>query len=233
MRPCLPRRSFRSSPSSPHNGLRPRPATAPSGKPPDTVLLEELTWAEVRDLIKAGTTTIIVGTAGTEQKGPHMVDGEHKFVMEYTGDKIARAIGKTLVAPVVTYVPEGSWENPTGHMAKPGTITLPDDRFTELLVNAGRSLKAGGFKTILFIGESGGNRNGMRDAALKAERVVEGRRRARVLDRRLLHQGARRSEQVRHRTRSASRPIRSATTPTSSTPPSCCSSTPNTSAATG
>ena len=25
-----------------------------------------------------------------------MVDGEHKFVMQHTGDKIARAIGKTL-----------------------------------------------------------------------------------------------------------------------------------------
>lgn len=141
------------------------PPTAPAGRPPDTVRLEELTWAEVRDLIKNGTTTVILGTAGTEQKGPHMVDGEHKFVMEYTGDKIARALGKTLVAPVVTYVPEGSWENPAGHMTKPGTITLPDDRFTELLVNAGRSLKAGGFKTILLIGESGGNRAGMRAAA--------------------------------------------------------------------
>src|ERR1043166_4186857 len=72
------------------------PATAPSGKPPDTVMLEELTWAEVRDLIKNGTTTVIVGTAGTEQKGPHMVDGEHKFVMEYSADKIARALGRTL-----------------------------------------------------------------------------------------------------------------------------------------
>jgi len=141
------------------------PPTSPSGKPPDTVMLEELTWAEVRDLVKAGTTTVIIGTAGTEQKGPHMVDGEHKFVMEYTADKIARALGKTLVAPIVTYVPEGSWENIGGHMAKPGTITLPDDRFVELLVSAGRSLKAGGFKTILLIGESGGNRNGMRMAA--------------------------------------------------------------------
>ena len=141
------------------------PATAPGGKPPDTVLLEELTWAEVRDLVQGGTTTIIVGTAGTEQKGPHMVDGEHKFVMEYTGDKIARALGKTLLAPVITYVPEGSWENPGGHMSKPGTITLPEDRFVELLVNAGRSLKAGGFRTILLLGESGGNRNGMRIAA--------------------------------------------------------------------
>src|SRR6185295_19164161 len=90
------------------------PATAPSGKPPDSVFIEDLTWAEVRDLIKAGWTTAIIGTAGTEQKGPHMVDGEHKFVMEYAGDKIARVLGKTLVAPVITYVPEGSWENPGG-----------------------------------------------------------------------------------------------------------------------
>ena len=29
------------------------PATAPGGKPPDTVWLEELTWAEVRDLVRA------------------------------------------------------------------------------------------------------------------------------------------------------------------------------------
>src|SRR6187431_1350845 len=138
------------------------PATMSSGKAPDTVFIEELTWAEVRDLVAAGHTTVIVGTAGTEQKGPHMVDGEHKFVMNWTADKIARSLGKTLVAPVVTYVPEGSWENIGGHMAKPGTITLPEDRFVELLVAAGKSLKAGGFTTLLFVGESGGNRTGMR-----------------------------------------------------------------------
>ncbi len=143
------------------------PATAPASKPPDSVFIEDLTWAEVRDLVAAGTTTVIVGTAGTEQKGPHMVDGEHKFVMEYAADKIARVLGKTLVAPVIAYVPEGSWENPGGHMGKPGTITLPEDRFIELLVNTGRSLKSGGFKTILFLGESGGNRTGMRTAATR------------------------------------------------------------------
>ncbi|MFN8062487.1 MAG: creatininase family protein [Vicinamibacterales bacterium] len=158
------------------------PATAPAGRPPDTVRLEELTWAEVRDLIKAGTTSIIVGTAGTEQKGPHMVDGEHKFVMEYTAEKIARALGNTLVAPVVTYVPEGSWETATGHMSKPGTITLPDDRFTELLVHAGRSLKAGGFKTVVFIGESGGNRNGMKAATERLNELWKGEARALWID---------------------------------------------------
>ncbi len=154
------------------------PPTGPGGTAPDTVFIEDLTWAEVRDLIQAGTTTVIIGTAGTEQKGPHMVDGEHKFVMTYAADKIARVLGKTLVAPVITYVPEGSWENPGGHMGKPGTITLPEDRFVELLVSAGRSLKAGGFKTILFLGESGGNRTGMRTAATRLNELWKGEARA-------------------------------------------------------
>ncbi|MGH9222008.1 MAG: creatininase family protein [Vicinamibacterales bacterium] len=150
------------------------PATMTAAKPPDTVLIEELTWAEVRDLVAGGTTNVIIGTAGTEQKGPHMVDGEHKFIMEYAADKIARGLGRTLVAPVVTYVPEGGWDPPTGHMRYPGTITLPEDRFVELLVNAGRSLKASGFKNILFLGESGGNRNGMRDAATRLNDLWKG-----------------------------------------------------------
>ena len=158
------------------------PATGPGGPPPDTVFLEELTWAEARDLVKGGWTTAIIGTAGTEQKGPHMVDGEHKFVMTHTADKIARAMGKTLVAPIVTYVPEGSWYPPTGHMGKPGTITLPEDRFVELLVHAGRSLKAGGFTTVVFLGESGGNRTGMRTAAEKLNALWAGSAKALWVD---------------------------------------------------
>jgi creatinine amidohydrolase/Fe(II)-dependent formamide hydrolase-like protein len=150
------------------------PATMTAAKPPDTVLIEELTWAEVRDLVAAGTTNVIIGTAGTEQKGPHMVDGEHKFIMQYAADKIARGMGKTLVAPVITYVPEGGWDPPTGHMRYPGTITLPEDRFIELLVMAGRSLKASGFKNIYFLGESGGNRTGMRTAATRLNELWHG-----------------------------------------------------------
>ena len=173
------------------------PPTGPAGKAPDTVFLEDLTWAEARDLVKAGTTTVIIGTAGTEQKGPHMVDGEHKFVLEYAADKIARGLGKTLVAPIITYVPEGSWDPPSGHMGKPGTITLPEDRFVELLVNAGRSLKSGGFTTILFVGESGGNRTGMRTAAARLNELWKGERQG-VLGRRLLHQVARRPAHLHH-----------------------------------
>lgn len=148
-------------------------STAAQG-PPNSVLLEELTWPEVRDMIQGGKTSVIIATAGTEQKGPHMAMGEHKFVLEYTTDKIARALGNALVAPIITYVPEGSWENPRGHMTKAGTITLPNDRFMVLLENAARSLKAGGFKDIILIGDSGGNQAGMKTVAEKLNQEWKG-----------------------------------------------------------
>jgi creatinine amidohydrolase/Fe(II)-dependent formamide hydrolase-like protein len=134
---------------------------------PDTVFLEDLTWDELRDRIRGGATTVIIGTAGTEQKGPHMVMGEHRYVLTYTTDKIARGLRNALVAPIVTYVPEGSWENPRGHMAMAGTITLPNDRFMTLLEHSARSLVAGGFTDVLLIGDSGGNQEGMRTVADK------------------------------------------------------------------
>jgi creatinine amidohydrolase/Fe(II)-dependent formamide hydrolase-like protein len=142
-------------------------SAAGAQKPPDTVFLEDLTWVELRDLIRGGTTTVILATAGTEQKGPHMVIGEHKYILEYTTNRIARALGNAVVAPIITYVPEGSWETPRGHMAKAGTITLPNDRFMVLLEHAAKSLAKGGFRNVILIGDSGGNQNGLRDVAAK------------------------------------------------------------------
>ena len=131
-----------------------------------SVFLEELTWTEVRDAIDGGTTTIIIPTAGTEQNGPHMVLGKHKFIVNYASAMIARELGNTLIAPVVTYVPEGDVNNPSrGHMSKAGTITFPEEYYMKLLEYAARSLAVHGFTDIVLIGDSGGNQNGMRMVA--------------------------------------------------------------------
>jgi creatinine amidohydrolase/Fe(II)-dependent formamide hydrolase-like protein len=49
-------------------------------------------------------------------------------------------------------------------MTKAGTIHLPEELFVELLENAGKSLKSGGFREIIFLGDSGGNQSGMQKA---------------------------------------------------------------------
>jgi len=132
---------------------------------PDSVFIDELTWTEVRDAIQAGTTTAIVATAGTEQNGPHMVLGKHKFIIRHASDLIARELGNALVAPVITYVPEGGIDPPTGHMRYAGSITLPNVYFMKILEYTARSLKVHGFTDIVFIGDSGGNQRGMEEVA--------------------------------------------------------------------
>ena len=140
-------------------------ASSAAAQVPDTVFIEELTWTEVRDAIKAGKTTVILPTGGTEQNGPHMVLGKHNFIIKYTAEQIARRLGNALVAPVVAYVPEGNLDPPSGHMRYPGAITLPNEYFTKLLEFAARSFRVNGFRDIVLIGDSGGNQNGMKTVA--------------------------------------------------------------------
>lgn len=142
----------------------------------DQIVLENLTSPEVAALLAAGTDTIIVPTGGTEQNGPHLALGKHNFIIRYTTAEIARRLGRTLVAPVIAYVPEGKIEPLTGHMRYPGTISLPEPVFVDLLEATARSFIAGGFKTILFIGDSGGNQAMQADVAerLNAEFGIEG-----------------------------------------------------------
>ena len=137
-------------------------AGAAYAQTPDTVFLEELTWSEVRDALKAGKTTLIIPTGGTEQNGPHMVLGKHNFRIHHTANRIARKLGNALVAPVMAYVPEGEISPPTGHMKFPGTLTIPDDVFRKVLEFTARSAKQHGFQNIVFIGDSGPNQPGMR-----------------------------------------------------------------------
>jgi creatinine amidohydrolase/Fe(II)-dependent formamide hydrolase-like protein len=112
----------------------------------DTVFLEELTWTELRDQIRAGKTTVIVPIGGTEQNGSHMALGKHNLRVRYLSGKIARALGNALVAPVIAYVPEGGLSPPTGHMRFPGTITVPEEAFDKILEYAARSFKLAGFR---------------------------------------------------------------------------------------
>ena len=130
-----------------------------------TVFIEEMTWTEIRDALDGGTTTVILPTAGTEQNGPHMVTGKHRFIVEEAARRIAERLGNALVAPVVTYVPEGEVDPPSGHMRMAGTITLPNEFFMKLVEYAARSFRAHGFTDIVFIGDSGGNQRGMEAVA--------------------------------------------------------------------
>src|SRR5262245_7706955 len=131
-----------------------------------SVWAEELTWMEIRDRVRAGTTTIIIGTGGVEQNGPYVVGGKHNLVLQTVLPYIARAIPKSLLAPIVKFVPEGQIEpTPNSHMRYWGTISLEESTFEALLTDICRSYRVHGFTDIILLGDSGGNQNGMRNVA--------------------------------------------------------------------
>ncbi len=131
----------------------------------DTVWLEEMTWMDVRDAMRAGKTTVIISTGGIEPNGPWLVTGKHNYVLRANCDRIARDLGNALCAPVMELVPEGRVDPPSGHMRSPGTLSLRQETFEAVLTDVARSLKVHGFTHIVFIGDSGGNQSGMGNVA--------------------------------------------------------------------
>jgi len=153
-------------------------ADTPNPLPPaNTVWIEEMTWMDVRDALSAGKRTVIIPTGGVEPNGPWLVTGKHNYVMRANCDAIARELGDALCAPVIELVPEGNIDPPSGHMTSPGTISLRQETYRDMLEDVARSLKAHGFQNIIFIGDSGGNQAGQLAVAQKltGEWATEGR----------------------------------------------------------
>jgi len=133
----------------------------------DTLRIEDMTWMEVRDALKAGKTTVIIATGGVEQNGPYLVTGKHNVVLRGTTEAIARQLGNALIAPIIPFVPEGDIDPPTVHMKYPGTVSLTEETYQALLTDICRSFRTHGFKHIVLIGDSGGNQQGMKLVAKK------------------------------------------------------------------
>src|SRR5437763_10866119 len=135
-----------------------------------TVFLEELTWTELRDELRAGKTTVIVPVGGTEQSGPHIVLGKHNVRVRVLAGRIAASLGNALVAPVIAYVPEGSIDPPSGHMRFAGTISIPEAAFEATLEGAARSFRQHGFRDIVLIGDHGGYQKSLVRVAARLNR---------------------------------------------------------------
>ena len=121
-----------------------------------SVFLDELTTTEVQAQVRAGKTTVLIPIGGTEQSGPAMVLGKHNVRVKVLSGKIAAALGNALVAPVIAYVPEGGIDPPSAHMRFAGTISIPVATFESVLDAAARSLRAHGFRDVVFVGDHGG-----------------------------------------------------------------------------
>jgi len=133
-----------------------------------SVFLEDLTWTELRDAVRAGQTTVLIPVGGTEQSGPALSLGKHNVRARLLAGRIAQDLGNAIVAPVLPYVPEGSVVPPSSHMRFAGTISVPESTFEQTLAAIAASLRAHGFRDIVLLGDHGGYQ---RSLARVAERL--------------------------------------------------------------
>jgi creatinine amidohydrolase len=96
---------------------------------------------------------------GMEDNGPYVTVSQHNSVVRFIGEKIARELGNALCAPVVGMAP-GNPET----SESPGSIVLSDQSYKSMLTDIGASLKAEGFKNILFMVDHGGDQKGAIEA---------------------------------------------------------------------
>lgn len=128
----------------------------------NSVWLEELTWMEIRDAIRAGSTTALILTGGVEANGPHLASGKHNYSNKLMGASVAQALGQTLIAPLVTLEPG----RPSGAVMIGNTGPMvSQETYIAWLTDMGDSLRGMGFTEVYFLGDSGGNRRGMQAAA--------------------------------------------------------------------
>ncbi len=132
--------------------------------------IDDMTWTEVRDALRAGQSTVIIPVGGTEQSGAHMALGKHNVRVKVLAERIAKELGNALVAPVIAYVPEGSISPPSQHMRYVGTVSISPLAFTGLVEGAARSFRQHGFVDVVLIGDHGGYQQLLAEVANRLNR---------------------------------------------------------------
>jgi creatinine amidohydrolase len=117
----------------------------------NTVLLEEMTWPQIRRAMDEGYRTAIVCAGAIEQHGKHLPLGMDTMDGYVVSAEIARRLGHTLVAPIIR---PGCSDH---HLAFPGSLSVPPELLQELCRTYCRNLCHHGFERIALICTHGGN----------------------------------------------------------------------------
>jgi creatinine amidohydrolase len=132
-------------------------------KSTDSVFMDDMTWSEITNAMKAGKTTVILPAGGLEATGPFITLNKHQNMLRASTDMVARKLGNALVAPVLRYVPPDDGQR--GPYVGDFNITLAAYKST--LADICAALKDDGFKEIILIGDHQGAQRGMKEVAME------------------------------------------------------------------
>jgi len=115
------------------------------------VQMEEMNWPSIKRAIDSGFKTVLIPVGSIEQHGPHLPTFTDSLLAYDLCERLARKLGRTLVAPVIR---PGCSEH---HLAFPGTISVSPRTLQTLVDTYVGSLMRAGFKNYVLIPTHGGN----------------------------------------------------------------------------
>lgn len=112
-------------------------------------LLGAMSWTEARDAV-AENPVVLLPIGAVEQHGAHLPLDEDALV----ADHVARCVSEATDAIVAPTIPYGHSHNLRGYA---GTISLPQQLLTDLVVAVCSELVRHGFRRIVLVDGNGGN----------------------------------------------------------------------------
>ncbi len=120
---------------------------------PDERFLPYMTWKQVEALPRE-RALVVVPTAAIEQHGHHLPLATDTLLNNYLLGHALRLLPAEL--PVYALAPV-CYGKSNEHHGFPGTFALSRETFVSVLRDLGASLKAGGFRKLVFFNSHGGN----------------------------------------------------------------------------
>jgi len=120
---------------------------------PDERFLPYMTWKQVEALPR-DRALVVLPTAAIEQHGHHLPLATDTLLNNYLLGHALRRLPADL--PVYALAPV-CYGKSNEHIGFPGTFSLSRDTFVSVLRDLGSSLKAGGFRKLVFFNSHGGN----------------------------------------------------------------------------
>lgn len=117
----------------------------------DELWIESMTWQDIKEAMASGKRRVLLVAGAMEQHGPHLPIGTDTFLGRALAERVARKLGDTLIAPMITI------GYSVGHMPFPGTVSISEDTLKRVIAESCESLAQHGFEEIVLLASHGGN----------------------------------------------------------------------------
>ncbi|MEF8873578.1 MAG: creatininase family protein [Candidatus Thermoplasmatota archaeon] len=113
--------------------------------------MEEMSWKEVERAVEEGKDTVVLMAGSFEQHGPHLPLKTDTYISDELGERIVKELDYALLGPTLTPGVSGH------HMDFPGTVSLSNELFMEIVKAYCRAFDRHGFDFIALVPFHGGN----------------------------------------------------------------------------